>query len=390
MRPPALNSRLPRCQRWTAILRSMDMPEIQACPDEIRRGLKLLFRHGDVVELRVPKTPRDGTISGYFNGSEALIKCAIELDRRIIPAQYVTLNELDPALLARSANRVKTRADVTTSDGNIRRRRWLLVDLDSRRPAGVSASDVEHQAALDRARTGRDGLAAEGWPMPILADSGNGSHLLYRIDLPNDPTVTQLVTKCLKAISQRYGDAQVSIDETVGNPARITKLYGTPARKGDDTPERPHRLSQILEAPETCAVVPEDLLVKLAAEVTDPVRPAVAGKGSGFQVEDWIARHGLKVRRGPLPWEGRGEKWELEVCPFDEEHTGGCAVITRGHDGRIGFRCQHNSCSGKGWRELRELLDGPHDLRMRWGLSDEDLKHQVARAEVADDWPKPE
>ena len=31
------------------------------------------------------------------------------------------------------------------------------------------------------------------------------------------------------------------------NPARIWKLYGTLAAKGDPTPERPHRLSRLVE-----------------------------------------------------------------------------------------------------------------------------------------------
>jgi hypothetical protein len=52
-------------------------------------------------------------------------------------------------------------------------------------------------------------------------------------------------------------------------------------------------------------------------------------------------------------------KWELSVCPFNSEHTGGCAVITRCTDGTIGFKCQHNSCIDKGWREVRTLLEGP-------------------------------
>ena len=38
-------------------------------------------------------------------------------------------------------------------------------------------------------------------------------------------------------------------------PARITKLYGTMTRKGDHTPERPHRRSRILEIPDELKVV---------------------------------------------------------------------------------------------------------------------------------------
>jgi hypothetical protein len=74
-----------------------------------------------------------------------------------------------------------------------------------------------------------------------------------------------------------------------------------------------------------------------------------------FDVESFIERHGLKVRRRG-GWAG-GEKWELETCPINAEHTGGCSVITRGSSGALGFRCQHNSCLGIGWKELRERLE---------------------------------
>ncbi len=93
----------------------------------------------------------------------------------------------------------------------------------------------------------REALAAEGWPDPLLADSGNGGHLLYRINLPNDHASTQLVKRCLEALAFRFDDEHVTIDQKVFNASRIWKVYGTMARKGHDTPDRPHRLSRVLE-----------------------------------------------------------------------------------------------------------------------------------------------
>jgi hypothetical protein len=74
-----------------------------------------------------------------------------------------------------------------------------------------------------------------------------------------------------------------------------------------------------------------------------------------FDVQAFIKRHGLKVRRQG-EWRG-GEKWELEVCPINPDHKGGCAVITRGRNGVLGFKCHHNTCAGIGWTELRERLE---------------------------------
>ena len=88
------------------------------------------------------------------------------------------------------ANRVKMnlgRKDPTSSDTDMLRRRWFPVDLDPVRPSGVSSTNEEHQAAIVRAAEIAAYLGRErGWPTPILADLGNGAHLLYRIDLVND------------------------------------------------------------------------------------------------------------------------------------------------------------------------------------------------------------
>ena len=52
---------------------------------------------------------------------------------------------------------------------------------------------------------------------------------------------------CLAALAFRFDDARVCIDQQVWNAARLLKVYGTMARKGDDTLDRPHRLSRLLE-----------------------------------------------------------------------------------------------------------------------------------------------
>ncbi len=238
-----------------------------------------MFRRGDVAEIRVPKAGRDGTISGYFDNFDTLVRSAMSLDGKGT-GTYVTLNPVDPALLARSANKIKTRADLTTSDLNILSRRWLLIDLDPNRAAGISRTDAEHEAALARSQTIADALTGQGWPEPVLTDSGNGGHILYRIDVPNDQAGADLISMCLRAITNQYSDKDVSVDQTVYNAARIIKLYGTVARKGDNTPQRSHRVSRILQIPESLKIVPQDLLGKLASEAIDLTRTTTEQNGT--------------------------------------------------------------------------------------------------------------
>jgi energy-coupling factor transporter ATP-binding protein EcfA2 len=76
-----------------------------------------------------------------------------------------------------------------------------------------------------------------------------------------------------------------------------------------------------------------------------------------FDLPSFLATH-LKVKNGPREYQG-GQKWELAECPFNPEHTNGSAVIMRSADGVIGFKCQHNSCADRHWRDVREKFAGP-------------------------------
>jgi hypothetical protein len=223
------------------------MPDRTAILDALHR----ILAPGQVTELRAlgvvtPKFRRPHTVSGYFDDMTKLADeaCALE---QYAKGVYFTPNPVNPALLARAVNRVRIMddRDPTTSDADIACRRWLLIDIDPVRPAGISASDEEHQAALDKARVIRDTLRRDGWPAPLIGDSGNGAHLLYRIDLPADDD--GLVKRCLEALAFWFDDETTTIDRAVFNPARIWKLYGTTAHKGDDTPGRRHRPSKLLE-----------------------------------------------------------------------------------------------------------------------------------------------
>jgi hypothetical protein len=215
---------------------------------EIKRGTSILFTPSEVVEVRIPKT-RFGVVSGYFDDHHALATAILEADAHYrAPGVYYVLNQIDPALLGRAYNRLKERVEYTTADNNILRRRRLPVDLDPVRPAGISSSDVEHAAAIGRARVIADEMAKD-WGWPIIGDSGNGAHVLYDIDLPNDLESLKFVSGALAELDRRYSDDVVKIDVTTANASRIWKAYGTVARKGDSIPGRPHRLSRILEVP---------------------------------------------------------------------------------------------------------------------------------------------
>src|SRR5262245_41920011 len=73
---------------------------------------------GTVTELRILNTPRGVTVSGYFDDVAALVQAADKWSGKA-PAVYATLNPCQPALLARAANRLQSRAKTTTHDTDI-------------------------------------------------------------------------------------------------------------------------------------------------------------------------------------------------------------------------------------------------------------------------------
>src|SRR5204863_9284891 len=129
----------------------------------------------------------------------------------------------------------------------------------------------------------------------VEADSGNGGALLYPVDLPNDDASRDLVERVLKALSERFNDDQVDVDTGVSNAARIWKLYGTLAGKGDSTAERPHRRAAILSVP-TRTPVPLDLLRAVARPPLDTLQNGQAVRG--FDVEAWLTLHNIGYTKG--------------------------------------------------------------------------------------------
>ena len=84
--------------------------------DEIHRAFGLFVEPDGVVELRAPGVDgrNNRTASGYFDDAGALVRAAGQLSGRA-PGCYVTLNAIDPALLARAANRLEEYARTTTA-----------------------------------------------------------------------------------------------------------------------------------------------------------------------------------------------------------------------------------------------------------------------------------
>lgn len=326
---------------------------------EIRRAVQLLHPpvsdDDRLFEVRII----DGAwnLSGYFEDADTLIDALKMSDTRRNENVYITLNRIDKALASRQqANCFMKNVTPTTSDGDVIGYKFLMIDLDPERAKGVSSSEEELEAARQLGRTIFKYMKATGWNDPIIAESGNGVHLLYQISIKADGR-SETVKACLAALDAMFSTDAVKVDTTTFNPARICKLYGTLAKKGANTADRPHRMSRIIYEPQQLTRNDIALVEALAAKAPKADEPARANnyQPKSFGLREWIARHGIGVKQ-EVAWNG-GTKYVLNHCVFDPSHKNKDAAIIQTSDGKICYTCFHASCADKHWKEVRLLFE---------------------------------
>ncbi len=372
--------------------------------DEMLRALALLVPQGQVTELRAFGVRIDGdwrkqgrVVSGYFADMELLADAALTLrraDGETSAGVYFVPNPIARGMLLKSKNRLAAKVVTATADDHITRRTRLLIDVD---PVccvdgiaikGIPASEEESAEALRVAYIIEGDLAGEGWPQGVVASSGNGAHLVYEIDLPNDDAALTMVKQVLDALHRRYSTELVQVDQTTCNAARIWKLYGSCSGRGDEDEEsgRVYRTARIVSTPDALECVPMVCLQALAVEsmaaeaverqsVEDAREAAKPGFGKRrrdrgdtqptFDIEGFVRAH-LCVQREKA-WRGGGRVWVLAECPMCA-HGGDGPFVAVHSDGAIAAGCHHDSCQHWGWRELREHCDpDARERRERWG-----------------------
>ena len=329
----------------------------------IGKALRLFCPEDGIIEIRTLRGNQP-VHSGYLDHNH-LHEAAEEIEKLDqaylnLSGIYITFNEINPALLARRVNRITRlqKGDSTTSDADIVRRRWFMIDLDPNRPAGISSSDEEKRCAFEKLEEVRAYLDDRfGGIAPVIGDSGNGWHLLYRIDLEPLPENDHIIKSALEHINNKFGDDRVKIDLTVANRSRLTRLYGTMNRKGDHTEDRPHRQSGIISIPENLQIVPREALASLAGEKK---QPTTSSQDAGFKLSDWMITYGKQLpeyEEKTRP--GFQAFYEFKICPWNNSHTDGAAWVGQLATGPIAAGCHHDGCAGQDWHSLRAMVEPP-------------------------------
>jgi hypothetical protein len=320
---------------------------------------------------------------GYFDDpNKALAAVANDTDYRAV---WFSLNECPRVPDGYEPNRLY-RATARYQKGDYKRRQLLLVDCDPKRPADTSATDEQKQKAHTQALAVREFLRNLGFPEPVFADSGNGYHLLYSIDEPNDEATETLIRNLLAGLSAKFSDEGSNLDAGNFECNRVCKLYSTWARKGPDSAL--WRRSGILEIP-TCDVeipakhgtretvrdtafepVPRSVLEAAVSELPVPRNTALGVMDDdSIRKTDWLRKlceiGGVVI----LNERRRGREFIFDIeCPRAKSHgsnTSESATIVSYERFRgYAFSCLHASCSSKdsrdgihGFSEFRQEID---------------------------------
>lgn len=321
----------------------------------IRQWYDVFKNNNELVEIRILDPNSKKSYSGYFTDVETIL-------REIRPYEncniYFTLNVINDACYSREQHdRISTRPKSTTSDNEILARKWCLIDIDCEKPADTNSSDEEKELAKEVVNNVYKFLRDEGFEQPVICDSANGFHLLYKMAMKSTKENTETMKNFLKVLDMYFSTEKVKIDTSTFNPSRICKLYGVVSRKGSNTKERPQRESKILRVPKDVKATPNEYFEKVASYIPKPEkrdRTNFYGTNS-FDLDAFLQEHNIAVRN--IVTTSEYTKYVLEHCPFNEAHTAPDSAVFKMRDGSFGFRCLHNSCQQYTFKDFRKFYD---------------------------------
>jgi putative DNA primase/helicase len=297
---------------------------LQIDEEVIRRTLALLYppEQGESFEIRA--VPSGKSRHCKTTDMQGCINAIRHLDDIAI---YYTINPIVPNLDRNSAR-----------NQDILRRSRILIDIDPVKPKGFtdhSSTEIEKRAARWVMASVQGYLESQGWPCPVQIDSGNGWHLLYQVDLPNDDLTRSWIVAILRGLSKKFSSSHGKVDAAVHNSSRIARLPGTWTRKGPNTEERPHRICKLIDVPPEWLPVPIDLLrneaglYSVGAKTVTQADPWVMTAVTGNDGKEAYVRRAVDVECGLVANSGEGERnTQLNTSSFSLGQLSGLGIVS--------------------------------------------------------------
>jgi RecA/RadA recombinase len=377
----------------------------------IQFGISQLFKPGQLIEFRVQRT--DKIFRGfYFDDHDKLADIVSQLDDdpRVTSLYYV-INPIKPSLIRLRAecqcekctggarvilNPAPAQVEQIltggsqhlTADDEVELLQNVLIDFDTIRAPYLKLDDAtkdefsklqhecstaeEKRATREVAKRAIAFLDAKGWPSALLADSGNGYHVVPRVQMDNTVHNANMLLDVRKALAARFNCDEVKIDASVGNPSRLTRAYGTMTRKGTNTAERPYRRNQLMQTGIPVQEVPLDLILNMASELPGSGRRKDGGMPvptKEFDPEDYFEWFATKENHP-----NRADDWKPAFEIVDKRKSGDvvyyitdtCLIAGHRHTGSdvtgfaygksFGYHCFSSDCEGITLKDLHAKL----------------------------------
>lgn len=360
--------------------------------DTIRKWWQVFVGDGSFTEVRILGRFQ---YSGYFNSIDNLI-AAIEPYTAMDDEQlYFVLNEIDDACYGRlQSGKIVKSPKITTNDNDIISRRWVMIDFDPIRKTGVNSTNEEFELAHKKAQQVYSFLKKQGFSEPVICKSGNGWHLQYKVEFPNDDDTTEIIKLFFEYLGSQFTDLNVDIDQKVFNKARLCKLYGTMAKKGANLQDRPWRMSEIVYVPTMLNTTPIEKFKELA-DLMPKEEPKVLpnrnyyGQRQPFHLVSWLNEHNIVYKEEK---QGNSTRYTLEYCPWVDTHSDrkkwDSALFVDPY-GKITFNCQHSHCKGKTWQDFRLFYEPDAYNKPQWQPQQYQRQYQSKpRYEVKEELPE--
>ena len=323
--------------------------------ETIRRWWDIFVKDNGFTEVRILGRFQ---YSGYFDNVDSIIQAIKPYADMDDEQMYFVLNKIDSACFGRQqSGKIVKSPKITTNDNDIIRRCFVFVDFDPVRKSGTNASNEEFELAHKKAQDVFRFLREKGFSEPIICKSGNGLHLTYKVDFPNDEETTEIIKHFYEYLGSLFSDEKVDIDTKVFNLARLCKLYGTTAKKGANLQDRPWRMSEIIYVPKDLNITPIEKFKELADLLPKKEEPKPTAKTirvcERFDLESWLVAHGIEYRKKQ---DGGSTKYEVKECPWKDTHSSNnpySSALFQDSEGKITYTCAHSHCKDKQWKDFR-------------------------------------
>lgn len=288
---------------------------------------------------------------------------------------YLRVNGLLESSFFSTVNVLKEGLDPKkpVKDSDIFKIQILIIDIDVVKALkGQSASEEELKEGEKVAEAIKNELNASGISSIIRSFSGNGFHLLVPFEPIDVDKAKPIVQKCLKILSSRFSNDKAEVDTSVFNPSRLVKFPGSWARKGENTNDRPHRLSQNIEFPNNYSRNDFRVIEEFVKKNLSAVNPEVMAKskkkhsvpvyGNAKKLLDYYGLN-YQIKDGDIP----GLKiFILKECPLarHSNNQNGASIIQK-TSGLLEFKCLHESHSDCNIKDFLEKYPLPEEAKFK-------------------------